>query len=335
MVAPRWTLPFVPALLVAATLALSGCEPQEDYFHRLRGPTDVALLPPGGVFEVPVAYVANFRSGQVAKLDLKRIDLLVEEGQASWFAAPYLACGRDRVIDQIAVTTDGATQVDVWVSDSQRGQVLRVPHVIPDGAGGFTFAGVGPVQVDAQHAAGLGRVGELSSGPELADLDVRPGSATTETWTMTYRGKSWELDGTASGLQQLEALPGLEYETDGQELSFTMLHHGESVEAGTTFTLVTDTGIEAFEVPGVVSDLKTSADGTWVIAAVLGYEGHGVLWAHDWQTGISTVLDLPPAPSPRTWRCTATAMPCSSPTRPRPAACCASTWTGPTPRPGR
>ena len=40
------------------------------------------------------------------------------------------------------VTTDGFSQVDVWVSDSQRGEMLRVPHVIPDGSGGYTFAGV-------------------------------------------------------------------------------------------------------------------------------------------------------------------------------------------------
>ncbi len=290
MVGARGTISLLAAALLAlAGAALAGCEAQEDYFHRLHGPSDVALLEPGGVFEVPVAYVPSFRTGQIAKLDLKRIDLLVEEGAASWLAAPYLACGRDRVLDQVAVTTDGATRVDVWVSDSQRGQVLRVPHVIPDGEGGYSFATVSwepPVLRDPDGA-------ERSGGPELAELDVRPGFATTETWTITYRGHSWVLEGTASGLQRQEAVPGLAYVSDGDELGFTVLHHGEPVEQGTSFTLVTDTGIEAYDVPGVVSDLKTTPDGAWVVAAVLGYGGDGVLWAHDWQTGISTEVALP------------------------------------------
>ena len=80
-----------PLLLLLVGLALPACDSTEDYFHRLYGPTDVAMIAPGGVFEVPVAYATNFRNGHISKLDLKRIDLLVEESAVAWQAAPDLA----------------------------------------------------------------------------------------------------------------------------------------------------------------------------------------------------------------------------------------------------
>ncbi|MDP7110599.1 MAG: hypothetical protein QGH45_01480 [Myxococcota bacterium] len=270
-------------------LLLPGCAAEEDYFHRLHGPTDIAHLPPGEIFEVPLAYVPNFRSGQIAKLDLKRIDLLVEEGYSSWMAAPMLACGRDRVLDQVAVTSDGQTRIDVFVSDSQRGQVLRVPHVIPGTDGGHEF---NPLTWGEPRLWGPDG-STLSDGPELADLQVVPGHATTEDWTIRYRDHSWEVSGTRSGPQLHEAVPGLPYETDGQELTFTVLHRGLAVEDGTAFTLSVDTGIVEFDLPGVVSDLRATPDGQMVIATVLGYGGDGGLWVYVDDDSTEWV-DLPP-----------------------------------------
>ena len=274
---------------LAMLFLLPGCGAEEDYFHRLHGPTDIAHLPPGEIFEVPLAYVPNFRSGQIAKLDLKRIDLLVEEGYSSWMAAPMLACGRDRVLDQIAVTSDGLTRIDVFTSDSQRGQVLRVPHVIPGSDGGHEF---NPLTWGEPRLWGPDG-STLSEGPELADLQVVPGHATTEDWTIRYRDHSWEVSGTRSGIQLQEAVPGLPYETDGKELAFTVLHRGLAVEDGTAFTLSVDTGIVEFDLPGVVSDLRATPDGQMVIATVLGYGGDSGLWiyvgddSNEW-------IDLPP-----------------------------------------
>ncbi len=262
--------------LAAVSVVAPGCQKEEDYFHRLHGPTDVAYLPPGDIFEVPLAYVPSFRSGQIAKLDLKRIDMLVEHGISSWMAAPFLACGRDRVLDQVEVLSDGETYIDVFVSDSQHGQVLRVPHVVPDGDGGYSFASVAwgePLLYEADGST-------LSDGPVLSDLEVRPGYATTETWTIRFHDHSWEVEGTASGPQQQEALPGLPFETDSQELAFTVLHGGREVEEGTFFTLTTDSGIVEFDLPGIVSDLKATPDGAMLLATVLGYDGSPGLWIY-------------------------------------------------------
>jgi len=266
----------IPALLLTFGMGIlgSGCEAEEQYYHRLHGPTDAAVLPAGDIFEVPVGYVPNYRTGRIAKLDLKRIDLLVEEQVASWLDAPYLPCGADRVLDQIAVVSDGSTRIEVFVSDNRNDQILRVPHVRPDGAGGFTFIDVlwtVPILLGPDGS-------ELSAGPILDGLEVRQGYATTEDWTLTYHNQSWVVSGTASGIQQQEAIPGLAYETDNEELAFTVLHDGESVEEGTSFVFSTDTGIEAFDVPGVVSDIKVTPDGSLVVASVFSYDGNGGLF---------------------------------------------------------
>ncbi len=276
--------------LAAAVLGLAAqvaCDTTENYMHRLHGPVDIAWLEPGGVFEVPVAYTTNLRSGQIAKLDLKRIDLLVEESPASWISSPYLACGRERLLDQIAVTTDGATRVDVFVSDDRFGQILRVPHVIPDGEGGYDFPTVR--WTEPQAAGPDGEV--LADGPVIEDLQPRIGYATTEEWTLTYSGHSWVVSGTASGLQLREALPGIAYETDDEELSFTVRHGGAEVEQGTTIRFSTDTGIVAFDVPGIVSDMMALDEET-VVATVLGLDGDGALWIYRGDDDTAW-LDLP------------------------------------------
>ena len=282
-----------PLLLLLVGLALPACDSTEDYFHRLYGPTDVAMIAPGGVFEVPVAYATNFRNGHISKLDLKRIDLLVEESAVAWQAAPDLACGRDRVLDQIAVTTDGVSRIDVFVSDSQRDQVLRVPHARPAEGGGVecvTASGTIPAEPAAADVDG----NALGSGaPVLDGLEVRPGYATTEDWTVTYEGQAWVVVGTRSGLQQRQALPGLRYDSDGEEIAFTVLHGGGDVPEGAQFAFAVDTGIVEFDLPGIVVDLQVTPGQTLVLATVVDYlGGTGGLWIYEDDEN-QTWLDLP------------------------------------------
>ena len=67
----------LPAFVLAASsLMLSACGTGEQVFDQFDGPVDVAYLAPGPFFEVPVGFVSNFRSGRVAKLDLKRTTFL-------------------------------------------------------------------------------------------------------------------------------------------------------------------------------------------------------------------------------------------------------------------
>ena len=69
----RGPLAAVLGLLVVAT----ACVDDDRSFAQFDGPTDVVILEPGELFEVPVALVTSFRSGRVTKLDLKRRSVLV------------------------------------------------------------------------------------------------------------------------------------------------------------------------------------------------------------------------------------------------------------------
>ena len=84
------------AVLLCMPVVLAACGDSTRTYNRLDGPTDVALLEPGLFFEVPVAFVSNFRSGRVSKLDLKRSNLLVEDSPAPWMQSPDVALGADR-----------------------------------------------------------------------------------------------------------------------------------------------------------------------------------------------------------------------------------------------
>jgi hypothetical protein len=119
------SVPRTAVLLLAA--ALVGCGETERTFAGLDGPGDVALLEPGEFFEVPVAFVSNFRSGRVSKLDLKRTRLLVEDGPAPWLPGPDLSFGADRALSEIALAQRPG-ELDVWVSDDMHDQILRAPY---------------------------------------------------------------------------------------------------------------------------------------------------------------------------------------------------------------
>ncbi len=246
-----------------------GCGSGTQDLDRLHGPVDVAYLPPGPFFEQPVGYVTNWRSGTISKLDLRRYDMLVEDGPAAWVVAPPLATGRTRVLDQIAVSTDGDTFVDLLVTDAFRDELLRVPHVRMGEDGVPSFATPQLSQEPVVSGAG-------NAQPRLLDLTLLTGAATTETWTLTFDGWSWKVEGSASGRQVGEVLPGVPYSSDADELRFTMDHGGQTPDLGATLVFAVDTGIEAVALEGYASDLLVTPDLSFVLVSEEGRdEGQG------------------------------------------------------------
>lgn len=291
MVRPPATLLF---LLVAA-----GCGTGASELHRFHGPIDVAYLPPGPFFEQPVAYVTNWQSGTVSKLDLRRFDMLVEDEPGAWIASPPMAAGRDRVLDQVAVATDLETFVDVLATDASRDEILRLPHLEVAGDGTLSFFGDPVVSAGPEYHPGEG-----SGGGEvtLAGLALLEGATATEEWTLTWRGSAWTVDGTASGPQVEVALPGVPYATDRDELRFTVVH-GDAVPAeGSTVVLSTDTGLRSAPLSGYAHDLLAVPGGRWVLAAVQatgpGGEPAGVIEVWDRTLEIGAVLELPEGARP-------------------------------------
>ena len=266
------------SVALLGVLTLAGCDDTERAFAGFDGPGDVALLEPGAFYEVPVAFVASLRNGRVSKLDLKRTMLLVEDGPAPWIQAPDLSFGADRVLSEIALA-ERPGALDVWVADDTRDQVLMAPYLRLDGTTRtWTRPAIvaGPRFLDAAGA-------EQTAGvlPTLRSLRVRPGRATTETWTLTWTGRHFEVRGTASGLQRNRAVPGVRYVSDREELAFVLSVNGEAPARGASVEVDVDSGVTSLDAGGLVMDLRASMDGAWVFAIVLPEDADGFLAVYD------------------------------------------------------
>jgi len=258
------------SLLGAALLA--GCLVDDRSFGGFDGPADLAFLPPGEFFEVPVAVVTNFRSGRVAKIDLKRTSLLVEDSPAAWMPGPDLPFGADRALGAVALAVF-PDNIDVWAADEIRDQLVRAPWISGrDGDGKPVFS--------RSRLVGTGWTGTCPE-PSLAGLRVRSGRAATETWTLTWHRDAWVLDGPTSGLQSIVALPGVPVTTDRGELAFTMAHHGCDPDEGDQLTVEIDNGLEVADVGGYVTDLYAEPEGRWIFASVLPDSGPGFISVWD------------------------------------------------------
>ena len=283
------------ALIVAAGL-LFGCGTGERVLDQFDGPVDMAYLPAEPFFEVPVAFVTNFRSGRVGKLDLKRADALVEDSAAPWLPGPDLAFGREYSLGSIAVAVTGE-RVDVWVADDFDGQLLRAPYITGlDGEQNPIWSRPELGELRSYDKEGV----ELASS--LADfrgLRLQEGRATTERWTFTWTGFDFEVRGDASGLQVLRAVPGTPYITDSEELSFTPSIRGGEPEVGAYLELDVTSGVEVAEAGGLVTDLITSADGRWIFASVIPDGASGFVSVWDAATFEERDrLELPPGAQP-------------------------------------
>ena len=266
------------AAALAAAVALPACSDDNRQFAGFDGPTDVAVLPPGGLFEVPVALTTNFRSGRVTKLDLKRRNVLVEDSPAPWMPGPDLAFGSDRALSQIALVT-GSDFVDVWVADDFRDELLRAPWIDGTDEAGKP-AWVRPAIVTRTDFDADGELVTDGAVPQLRSLRARPGRAGSEAWRLTWTGRSYVVEGgVASGVQRAPAIPGTPYQTDRAELAFTVALGGRQPEVGEAIVIEVDSGIEAADAGGLVTQLLAEPTGAWVFAAVLGDdEGFVSVW---------------------------------------------------------
>ena len=266
------------AASLAVLFILAGCGTGERVLDQFDGPVDMAFLPPGPFFEVPVAFVTNFRSGRVGKIDLKRAEPLVEDSAAPWMPGPDLALGRQYSLGEIALAVTDQT-VDVWVADDFDGLLLRVPYIT-----GLDSAG-NPIwnRPSLGELRSFDKDGNESSAA-LADfrgLRLQEGRATTERWTFTWTGSSFEVQGDSSGLQQLVAVPGTPYSTDRDELSFTPALAGVTPGLVSYLQLDVASGIESNSAGGLVTDLLASEDGDWVFASVIPDQGPGYVAVWD------------------------------------------------------
>ncbi len=273
-------------LALLLVLVLAGCDFDTRSFAGFDGPTDIAYLPPGDFFEVPVAFVTNFRSGRVGKLDLKRTNLVVENTAAPWIPGPDLAFGADRALSEIALV-EGEDTLTIWVADDSRDDLLRLPYISGrDDSGEPVWNRPELGEVRFFDADGMLDEG---TAPELRGLRLRPGRATSETWSLTWNGAGFVVHGSASGLQDGLAVAGSPYETDFGELAFTLSLSELELERGASLEVDVLSGVESAEAGGLVMDLRVSDDGLWVFALVLPDEGDA--WLAIWDAATFEEID--------------------------------------------
>lgn len=275
-------------LLGILAAALIGCEEDARGIAQLDGPSDIAVLPAGAWFEVPVGFVVNSRSGRISKLDLKRGGQLVEDQGAPWVGGFDLALGDERLLSQIALW-DGGELVHAWVSDDVHDDLIRVPALDGHGPGGapiFARPSLGALS----HTDAGGQPVDAGAF-ELRQLRVRPGRAAEERWTITWDGRAFSVHGTASGLQRGMAIPGTPYESDRAEIAFvpSLLGASPAIGVSTSFDVVR--GIESAPAGGLVLDLWADVHSGWIVAAVLpeGNDGFLGIWDAETFTELSRV----------------------------------------------
>jgi len=273
------------APLVAAVLSVgaTACSDDDRTFAQFDGPTDVVILPPGDLFEVPVGLITSFRSGRVTKIDLKRRSVLVEDSPAPWMPGPDLAFGADRALSHITLVS-GSDFVDVWVADDFRDELVRAPWIDGTDDDGKPLwvrpAITRTTFLDADGSPVGG--GDL---PTLRNLRARPARAGTESWRLTWTGRYYVVEGDlASGPQEDAVIPGTPYQTDGAELAFTLALAGTEPAVGSQILIDVESGIEAADAGGLVTELITEPTGAWVFATVVPDEGDGFVSVWDADT---------------------------------------------------
>jgi hypothetical protein len=264
--------PLISALLVLGL----GCA---DGFRRtpsFDGPTGSTVLDSRemGPFEEPVGFVANSRSGLIVPIDLKHATLLSDQFAAPFIRPRWVATGAARILGQLAVWSPTDEQVTLYAADIANDVMVEAPYIV-----GMNPA---PVVVQATHTgAEFSDADGSGDDAKLTGIELINGWTTTETWTITYDGSEWVVDGTASGRQPDPAQTGKYFRSENHELAFTI--KGNATR-GDRFTLQTNTGLIEHDLGGTILALQRIPEQPLLIAAVwdpLNEESHVVLWDLD------------------------------------------------------
>jgi len=258
---------------IALFLSLAGCAIEEPGAPNFDGPSGSDVLVPedNDLFEEPVGFVANSRSGTIVPIDLKYGILLDDQYAASWLRPRVVATGDERILDQVVAWTPSRTEVSLFANDLAFGVLVEAPYILGKDGEPQVF----DPTVTAPVFQGAGDVA-------MQDLELRRGYTTTEDWTVTYDGSTWWVIGSRSGKQERRPVMGEPYWTDRRELSFTL---EGSPKSGDVFTVHTDTGVVEYDFGGAILGIarwRTDTDDALLCA----------LWDPTLEQGTISVFDL-------------------------------------------
>ncbi|MFT4623095.1 MAG: hypothetical protein ACI8PZ_001751 [Myxococcota bacterium] len=275
----RWTM---PATVAGLSVLLVGCRGEPPYEGAFEVPVaaDVLGMDRASPFSEPIGFVASGTSGQISILALKQGRFLTDDDTAGFLRGNPLATGQGRVLSGVAVYAPSRYRVEVFATDRAYEELVRVPYIVDfeDGScfvnetntrdGCTTDADCGDdgvcIGTPVEARASLSDppvlrdvTGAETSGAQLTKLEVKTGYTTTETWTLTFDGEGWVVEGSRSGPQEYRAFPGEPYVAERRTVGFTVKG---GAQVGDTFTFGTDNGAVAFDLGGRPLHLSLQPD---------------------------------------------------------------------------
>jgi len=248
------------SLILFATLGLLGCDEAYEKVHAFDGPVHSAILDHRemGPFEDAVGFVTSSRNGRIVPLDLKHGTLLSDQVGSPFIRPRWIATGTKRILGQVAVHSPDDIQVNVFAADTAYDVLIEAPYIVD--------MDPNPVIRDATHTDPIfDDRDNTGDSPKVTGLQVTNGWTTTETWELLFDGSVWRAQGSRSGLQSQQASPGEEFNSDNNEISFTI--SGKATR-GDRFTFNTDTGILEHDLGGTILALDRVPFESLLLAAV-------------------------------------------------------------------
>lgn len=268
----------IPLLLLVAV----GCSTEREYDGAFALPSAATITEPGAetAFSESIAYVANRIGGQIRPLAAESGRFLTDDPTASFFRGSPLPTGQARVITSVAAYTPSPDQLTVYAADQRFGMLLQVPHVVGLD-GGFPIEAA--VEVSSVRSIGDGAIDELV---------VHDGFAATETWTFTFNGEGWDVDGSRSGRLEGQATPAEPFTPLGEPFTVTV---GGSPDVGDTLSFDTNSGLIEHELSVVPVGLAMAPDQqTLAIAGIADDASAGaLLWFDPASEAVGGAVDLP------------------------------------------
>lgn len=269
-------------------LSLGGCAERPPYAGGFDQPSALAVIQPeqGGPFSEPIGYVANADNGQIAVLALKQGRFLTDDPHGSFIRSSPLATGGARRLTALATYVPAPDQIVVFAGDTEFDQLLRIPHVVSVDENG--------VPTESEPKAGEAAFLDVDGSGDtaaIADLRVRSGFTTTESWSVSYDGKQWWVVGSRSGKQELPAYTDEFYSSDLGRVDFTITG---TATTGDRFEFTTDSGLTETDIGGAPLGLAMKADQS-VLAAVVQVdtEHNKLVWVDPATAMITAGPELP------------------------------------------
>jgi hypothetical protein len=258
--------------LILLTAFLVGCPSTEIPMGSFDGPTTASILSPEGtIFDEPVGFVANSRSGHIIPLDLKHGTLLSDQFAAPFMRPRWVATGSSRLLGDIVAWAPTEKSVSLLAADTAHSVLIEAPYILD-------FDGEPEVVTPTYGKPKFLDVDDSGDDPSISSIELRRGWSTTEDWVVEFDGDVWVTTGSRSGRQPQTIESGEHFRSQNRELEFDLKG---SATRGDRFEFSTHTGIVEHDLGGTILALERVPGRDLVAAAVwdaLTERGSLVLW---------------------------------------------------------